>query len=211
MKLIGTALSPYASRVMIAARFKGIDLPMEAPEEGPRSPALLALSPIGKIPVLVDGPLVLPESDVIVAYLEERFPNPTLYPGDAPDRAKIRLVVRLMDTYSAPSFGPFVENSDPAAIANALERIDQALGFVDHFRAGGRFASGPAFSAADCALIPLFHLLELLQGGFGTFDLVRKRPDLEAWWGHSRESEIGTFARAAIDEAIAKMFRERAG
>ena len=210
MKLIGSALSPYAARVMIAARSKGIDLPMEAPEGGPRSAAHLAISPIGKIPVLVDGSLVLPESDVILAYLEDLHPEPTLFPGDAAARANIRLVVRLWDTYSAPSFGPFVENSDQAAIATARERIDSALGYVDHFRRDGEFASGPAFSAADCALIPFFHIMELLQGGFGLFDYVHKRPKLEAWWERTKDSDIGTFARGAIDEAVAKMFQERA-
>lgn len=210
MKLIGTALSPYASRVMIAARFKGIDLPLEAPAGEPRSAQRLAQTPIGKIPVLVDGPLVLPESDVILAYLEDRFPNPTLFPGDAIQRANIRLVARLMDAYSAPSYGPFVENSDPAAIATARERIDQALGYVDHFRIDGEFASGPAFSAADCALIPFFHIMELLQGGFGLFDYVSSRPKLAAWWTRTRGSELGVFATEAMDAAVAKMFQDRA-
>jgi glutathione S-transferase len=210
MKLIGSALSPYAARVLIAARFKGIDLPMEAPEGGPRSAAHLAVSPIGKIPVLVDGSLVLPESDVILGYLEDRHPDPSLFPGDAAARANIRLVTRLWDTYSAPSFGPFVENTDAAAIATARERIDSALGYVDHFRVDGEFASGPAFSAADCALIPFFHIMELLQGGFGLFDYVRSRPRLESWWLRTKDSAIGAFARATIDEAVAKMFAERA-
>jgi len=211
MKLIGSALSPYAARVMIAAHYKGVDLPMEAVEGGPRSLALLALTPIGKIPVLLDGPLALPESDVILGYLEDLYPKPSLYPGDAVQRANIRLVVRLMDNYSAPSFGPFVENSDPAAIATARERIDQALGYVDHFRIDGEFASGAAFSAADCALIPLFHILEILQGGFGLFDLVSTRPKLDAWWTRAKATSIGTFARGAIDEAVAKMFGDRTG
>jgi glutathione S-transferase len=146
---------------------------------------------------------VLPESDVIVAYLEERFPNPTLYPGDTAGRANVRLLSRLMDNYSAPSFGPFLAG-DPAAIAIATERIDQALGYVDHFRIDGEFASGNAFSAADCAWIPFFHVMDRLQDGFQIFDLVRKRPRLEAWWLRTRQSEIGKFAGATIDQAIAE-------
>jgi glutathione S-transferase len=204
MKLIGSTLSPYAMRVILAARLKGIDLPVAAPEGGLRGPAHLALSPIGKIPVLVDGTTVLPESDVILGYLEDRFPSPSLFPGDAAGRANVRLMSRLMDNYSAPSFGPFL-SGDAAAIATATERIDTALGYVDHFRIEGAFASGDAFSAADCAWIPFFHLFERLQDGFQTFDLVRKRPKLEAWWSRTRSSEIGGFARTTIDEAIARM------
>lgn len=208
MKLLGGALSPYATRVMIAAHFKGIDLAIEPTAAGPANPALRALSPIGKVPVLIDGSLVLPESDVIIGYLEDRVPQPTLFPGDAAQRANIRLLARLIDTYSAPSFGPFI-GGDRAAIAVALERIDTALGYVDHFRIDGEFASGTAFSLADCALIPFFHTFEALQNGFGTLDLVRKRPRLAAWWSRARASAIGTFAGQAIDSAVAEFLASR--
>lgn len=203
MRLIGTWLSPYAARVLIAARFKGIDLPVVEPA-GQRSPELLALSPIGKIPVLEDGAVVLPESQLIVEYLEELFPKPTLFPGNAAGRANVRLLAKLMDAYSAPSFGPFLAGDQPA-IAEAIGRIDSSLEYVDHFRIDGPFASGDAFSAADCALIPFFHIFERLQDGFGIFDLVRKRPRLEAWWSRTCASDIGAFARGNIDQAIARM------
>lgn len=210
MKLVGSTLSPYAMRVVLAARFKGIDLPVVEPEGGPRSAAHLALSPIGKIPVLVDGEVVLPESEVILEYLEDRFPTPTLFPGDAAGRANVRLMARLMDAYSAPSFGPFLAG-DPEAIRVATERIETALGYIDHFRTGGAFASGEAFSAADCAWIPFFHVMERLQDGFGTFDLVRKHPNLEAWWSRTRSSDVGEFARRTIDEAIARRLQNPPG
>ena len=206
LKLVGGALSPYAVRVMLAARFKGITLAVEAPAGGPRSAAHLARNPIGKVPVLIDGELVLPESDVIVAYLEDRFPQPTLFPGDAAQRSNVRLLCRLIDTYSAPSLGPFIAGDQPA-ITVAIERIDTALGYLDHFRRDGEFASGDAFSAADCALIPFFHAFEALQNGFKTYDLVRKRPRLQAWWERARSTELGKFAATAIDRAVAEMLR----
>jgi glutathione S-transferase len=208
LKLIGGALSPYAVRVMLAARFKGIELAIEPPATGPRSAEHLARNPIGKVPVLVDGALVLPESDVIVAYLEDRMPLPTLFPGDAAQRSNVRLLCRLIDTYSAPSFGPFIAN-DQQAIAVAMERIDASLGYIDHFRLDGEFASGDAFSAADCALIPFFNAFEGLQEPFKTYDLVRKRPRLQAWWERARATELGQFARAAIAAAVTEMLRSR--
>jgi glutathione S-transferase len=209
MKLFGTALSPYATRVMIAARFKGVELAIERAPFGTRSREHLTRNPIGKVPVLVDGDVVLPESDVILSYLEDRFPEPTLYPGDAAARANARLLCRLIDSYSAPSFGPFLANDAPA-IALASERIDSALGYIDHFRRDGQFASGDAFSAADCALIPFFHAFSGLQGRFHTYDLVRKRPRLDAWWSRARASALGAYACTAIDEAVAELFKQRA-
>jgi glutathione S-transferase len=206
IKLLGSALSPYVVRVMLAARFKGIELKVEAPAGGMRSREHMALTPTGKVPVLLDDTLVLPESDVIVSYLEDRWPTPTLLPGDAKQRAHARLIVRLLDVYSAPSLRPFLQN-DPAAIAVASERIDCALGYIDHFRQEAEFAAGPAFSVADCALIPFFHAFERLQEPFKTFDLVHERPRLEAWWSRARLSPLGEFARAAIDAAVADMLR----
>jgi glutathione S-transferase len=206
MKLLGNALSPYATRVIIAARYKAIELTLVAPQA---EPALRIQNPIGKVPVLVDAALILPESDVIVNYLEDRVPLPTLFPGGAVERANIRLLTRLLDTYSAPSFGPFIGKPDPVAIATALERIDTALGYIDHFRNDGEFASGDAFSAADCALIPFFHAFELLQGGFNTYDLVKKRPRLDAWWSRARTSELGSFARDAMNRAFAEFAARR--
>lgn len=208
MKLIGSTLSPYALRVMIAARAKGVDLPIEEPAGGTRTPEFLAMSPIGKVPVLVDGAMVLPESNVILAYLEDRFPTPTLFPGDATQRANARLLVSLIDNYGAPSFGPFFAN-DPAAVKVALERIDSSLGYVDHFRRDGAFASGDAFSIADCALIPFFVAFEMLPPQFGTFEFVKKRPKLAAWWSRARASEHGSYAMKATMEAAQKFLAQQ--
>ena len=202
MQLLGNALSPYAARVIIAARFKGVDLTLVP--TAPQSAELLARSPIGKIPVLMDGDLVLPESDAILAYFEDVTPTPTLYPGDAKSRALVRLMVRLMDGYSTPSFGPFLPKADPRATAEAMDRIRTALAYVDHFRPDGRFAAGNAFSAADCAWIPFFHLFERLDPSHGVLALVRRHPRLEAWWSYTCDSDLGRFARGAIDGELAR-------
>ena len=208
MKLIGSALSPYALRVILAARAKGLDLPIEEPAGGTRTPQYLALNPIGKVPVLVDGTVAIPESDVILSYLEDRFPNPSLLPGNADERANARLLVRLIDTYCVPSFGPFIQN-DKAAIATALERIDSSLGYIEHFRRDGRFASGDTLSIADCALIPFFVPMDLLQAAFGTIDLVKKRPKLAAWWTRSRETDLGQFAAKEMTAAVQRLSQQR--
>jgi len=207
MKLLGSALSPYAVRVMIAARYKRIEI--EIVEAAPRSPEVLAKSPIGKIPVLVDGDVVLPESDTILGYFEDLVPLPSLYPGGARERALVRLMVRLMDAYSTPSFGPFLPDADRAETAIATGRISDALRYIDHFRPDGSFAAGDSFSAADCAWIPFFHYFERLDATHGVFELVRRYPKLASWWSRARESEPGLYARASIDAEIAKLMQQR--
>lgn len=206
MQLIGDALSPFAVRVMIAARYKGIQLDTSPAAGGPRNAEHLARNPIGKVPVLIDGEVVLPESDVIIGYLEDRVPEPTLFPGDPKRRANARLIARLIDVYSTPSFGPFLQNDAPA-IAVAKQRIADSLRYIDHFRIDGEFAAGDAFSVADCALIPFFNAFEGLQNPFGLYDLVQQSPKLDAWWQRARETEIGRYARTAIGEAVSAFLK----
>jgi glutathione S-transferase len=201
MKLIGDALSPFAARVIIAARYKQIELEVIPATGAMRTAEYLARNPIGKVPVLLDGELVLPESEVIVSYLEDRVPTPSLYPGNAAQRANARLIARLIDAYSVPSFGPFLQN-DPGGIAQAKQRIASSLQYIDHFRIDGAFASGGAFSIADCALIPFFNAFEALEKAHGTYALVAEHVRLDAWWQRARDTEIGKFARDVIGRAV---------
>lgn len=201
LTLIGTGLSPFVLRVMLAARHKGLALQLEAPSGGTRSAEHLALNPMGKVPVLIDGALVLPESEVILGYLDDRFPTPALWPGDAAERAHVRLLVRLQDTYGPPSFNAFLINDRPA-IEISLQRVRDSLSYLEHYRRDGEHAAGTAFSAADCALIPFFCIYERLQPAFQTLDLVHAHPKLSAWWARARASEAGTFAGAVLDEAV---------
>ena len=107
MKLIGAIASPYVTRVVMFARIKGLDLPLEdAPGGSPRSEEYLALTPIGKIPSLdVDG-RILAESEVICEYLEDAYPEKSGFPDNNLDKATSRLISRIVDVYIAPEVGP---------------------------------------------------------------------------------------------------------
>ena len=79
MRLYSSKLSPWGQRVWMQIRLK--DLPIErlgAPGGSLKSPEFLAINPLGKVPALVDGELLVPESDVICEYLEDKFPTPSL-------------------------------------------------------------------------------------------------------------------------------------
>ena len=206
MKLIGTGLSPYVQRVLLAARHKGIELEMSPPEGGPRGAVHLALNPMGKIPVLLDGDLVLPESQVILEYLEDILPTPSLYPGDASQRARIRLVTRLLDTYGPASFNAFIVG-DKDGIELINQRIDECMRYLDHFWPGGTFAAGEEFSAADCALVPVFCIFDSLQTFFQTYERVKAWPTIDAWWGGTRDTEPAVYAADLLKQAIKQMRR----
>lgn len=63
----------------------------------------LALNPKGVVPLLIDDGLVIPESTIICEYLEDRFPEPALMPGDAAGRAQVRAWTKAVDEELHPA------------------------------------------------------------------------------------------------------------
>ncbi len=96
MKLYDAATCPFCARVRIALEEKRLEYETVEIDLQHRPAWLYELNPIGKVPVLDDG-FVLPESAVIMEYLEERYPEPALLPGDMAPRARARLAVFRFD------------------------------------------------------------------------------------------------------------------
>lgn len=99
MKLYSVPLSPFAARVRLAIYRKGLDIEIvPPPAEGLKSAAYLAINPLGQIPALaLDLGTVLGESAVILEYLEDAFPTPSLRPDSIEDLARARLFLRIPD------------------------------------------------------------------------------------------------------------------
>src|SRR6059058_409215 len=96
---------PYAARARIVLAEKGLEYDAVEIDLGDRPAWLYEKNPLGKVPVYEEeGGFVLPESWVIMEYLEERFPEPALWPADPAERALGRLWLdrfddRLRDAY----------------------------------------------------------------------------------------------------------------
>lgn len=213
MILYGGKLSPFVMRPLLVSRAKGAEVTLASFEGGIKSPEYLALCPTGKMPLLVDGDLALPESQVIADYLDMALPGPKLVPGDAVGAAKVRLLVRLADTYVVPQLGGlFRGRENPAGVPDALKGMGEALGYIEHYRnAGDEYAFGSSFTQADAALIPLFFFLDALDGPMPTKALVAARPGLAAWWARAKASPLGAQAVAEQAEGLKQMMAARAG
>jgi glutathione S-transferase len=96
--IIGSYLSPYVRKVLVCLEIKGI--PYEVDHLVPffGDDRFSRLSPLRRIPVLVDGDLVLTDSSVICQYLEDLRPAPSLFPADIRDRARARWLEEFADT-----------------------------------------------------------------------------------------------------------------
>src|SRR5947208_13539355 len=107
MILYDAARCPYCARVRIVLAEKAIPYEPVEIDLSDRPAWLYAKNPSGRVPVLEeDGGLVLPESLVIMEYLEERFPEPPLWPADPAERALGRLWLDPIDVPPADASTP---------------------------------------------------------------------------------------------------------
>jgi len=138
--------------------------------------ALLKLWPIGKFPVLRDDARDqnVPESSIIIEYLDRYYPGRTQFiTGDA-DRARgIRLRDRFYDLYVHEPMQKIVGDrlrpqgkDDPHGVEEAKARLKASYSMIDQEMASRTWAMGEAFSLADCAAAPaLFYANEVLPFG----------------------------------------------
>ena len=157
MTLYDAARCPYCARVRIVLAEKGV--PHETVEIDLRDrPAwLYELNPAGKVPVLEEDGWVLPESAVIGEYLNDRYPEPPLWPDDPGERAAGRLLVFRFDDFSRPYYA--LRRGEEGA----RSRFEEELAFLDRLLAGSRWLSGRTFGLADIAFLPwLLRARELL-------------------------------------------------
>ncbi len=214
MKLYNADLSPFAGRVRMQVYAKGLDVEIVRPPEGGlKSPEYLAVNPLGRVPCLVDGDLVLPESGAITAYLEDAHPSKSLKGGpDAKARARVRLVedVAMLGVMAAmsklfPQLNPKTRNQE--AVDAALVEMDRALAAANKFVVGP-YAGGEALTLADCALAPALFFVTSLLPAFGRTDpLGVHNPRLQAYWAHVREDGTAAKVLAEMGAALAAMNR----
>jgi glutathione S-transferase len=95
--LYDAARCPYCARARIFLAEKGVPHEPVEIDLSDRPAWLYEKNPLGRVPVLEEDTLVLPESVVIMEYLEERYPEPALLPADAAARALERLRVLRFD------------------------------------------------------------------------------------------------------------------
>lgn len=138
--------------------------------------ALLKLWPIGKFPVLRDDARdqTVPESTVIIEYLDRHYPGTTQFIAADADRAwQTRLRDRFYDLYVHEPVQKIVGDrlrpegkKDRHGVEEAEARLQTSYGMIDRQMATRTWAMGEAFSLADCAAAPaLFYANEVMPLG----------------------------------------------
>ena len=98
MQIIGSYVSPYVRKVLACLALKGLDYEIDPITPFYGGDDFERLSPLRRIPVLIDRDLTLCDSSVICAYLDEAYPGRPLLPGSAAGRARARWLEEYADT-----------------------------------------------------------------------------------------------------------------
>lgn len=188
LELYVSALCPYAQRVRIALAEKELRA-VEIEVDPRKKPSyLLALSPDGKIPVLVHRGQTFWESGVINEYLEDAFPDRRLMPEAPQDRAQVRAMVSFADQHIYAPTHDLLLSMDPEMQLKLGEAIALRLRWLeDHSlaRHDGPYLGGTEFGLADIALIPWFEQVAVLEA-FRGFRMPEDCPRLTRWFEVAR-------------------------
>ena len=164
LQLFAHPFSSYCQKVLIALyeNDRPFEFRMLAPEEKRNLVEFAKLSPMRRMPVLVDGDRAVVESSVIIEYLDVQHAGPVrLVPQDASAALEVRGMDRMFDNYVMTPMQRIVfdfirppEVRDPKGVEDARGMLDRAYAWLDGAMAGRRWAAGETFSLADCAAAP---------------------------------------------------------
>lgn len=164
MKLYGFPFSQHVRRVralLIEADLPFEDVPVDLMAGDHRAASFLALNANGKVPVLVDGDLILHESNTILRYLCRKYDLESWYPTHL---AKAAIVDQWMDWNQSRLSGPIVDvvlneafmgpDGDKDAARRGRDQLTELGGILEHHLSENAFLSGPDPTIADLSVAP---------------------------------------------------------
>jgi glutathione S-transferase len=184
LRIIGSYVSPYVRKVLACMHLKGLEYEIDPITAFYGNAEFERLSPLRRIPVLVDGDVELSDSSVICAYLDEAYPGRLLLPEDVKERARARWFEEYADTRLGDVFiwGLFYqkvvypiiwgEPGDQARIAKTLaEDLPREMDYLEGQLPAEGFLFGDEIGLADIAIATFFR-----NGAYAGFE-----PDPARW------------------------------
>lgn len=212
MKLYNLNHSPYATRVRTVIRKKELDVEITAPAEALRTEEFVAHFPMGKIPVLeLDDGSQLPDSWVIMEYLDAVGDGPSLSPVGKLEKAHMQLLARYADTYLSPTglfplFNVVVQGRvaegaevELAALSTELARFERLLGMLPDFEAR-------ELNLGDIALVPHLDFVQMLTPLFGKPEPLAEFSRVDAWQQWVKTDAAVAESSREMAEATAAFF-----
>lgn len=156
MTLYSGSNDPYSHRARIVLAEKGVTFDLYEIDVDSQVDALVEINPYNTVPTLVDRDLVLYESEIIMEYLDERFPHPPLMPVYPVARARSRLLLHRVnrDWYTLMN-KILMRSADPLTIEESKKALLESIMSVSSVFKEMPYFMSEEFSLVDCAIAPL--------------------------------------------------------
>ena len=148
LTLYDAARCPYCARARIALAEKGLEYEVLEIDLSDRPQWIYEKNPTGRVPVIEEDAWILPESSVILEYLEERYPEPPLLPPDPADRALARVWIFRHDDFTKPYYALRREEE------GAAEKFGEQLATLEAALSRQAWLTGAEYGLADIAYVP---------------------------------------------------------
>ena len=198
-ELVSHHLCPYVQRAAVVLLEKSVPFRRTLIDLDNKPDWFKAISPLGKVPLLVVGDEVLFESAVIVEYLDETV-EPKLHPADPLIKARHRAWMEFGSSILGHIW-TIETTGDEAAFSQALAQVDEKFARLEGVLGEGPFFAGEAFSMVDAVFAPVFRYFD----GFDRridLGVFAGKPKLVAWRKALAE-------RKSVKEAVVPDYAER--
>ena len=161
-RLYAHPFSSYSQKALVALYENGTPFDYRNLEDAQANAELVALWPMRRFPVLVDGDRTVIEASCVIEYLDVHYPGPVkLIPEDRDAALEVRMLDRFFDNYiSTPQQKVVFDrlcpeaDRDPHGVGKARAMLETAYAWLDERMATREWAASPDFSLADCAAAP---------------------------------------------------------
>lgn len=195
-------LSPYAQKVKIALREKGVAFDTAVPGGigvGDAAGEFVAANPRAEVPALIHDGFGIFDSTIILEYIEDAWPEPALLPATPADRARVRMIEEVVDTHlEAVNWGLselrwFRRAKGPLAdtlTARASQQVRGYFGWLERELGDRQWFNGDAFGWGDLSVVPY------VNGSVGHGIAPEPGSRLAAWLARANE-------RPSVRETVA--------
>jgi len=210
MILYSGDLSPYSAKVRMQIYAMGVndDFSFELPVVQFFSGKLKEVSPIGRIPILKTDEGLIAESEVIAEYIDELYPQQSLVGNTPLERANIRVLSRIADTYLMDNIflalGQMRVPEPNQAIIDLLtaQVVRGVTALEEYLMADGYAAGGTELTRADCSLVPALYMCDRTLPRLGISNPVLGLVKTEAYWGRIQQNEHAARVIAEMDRGL---------
>ncbi|GER57238.1 glutathione s-transferase [Striga asiatica] len=188
VKLLGFWASPFSRRVEMGLQMKGVDYEFIEEDLQNKSPLLLQSNPIHKkIPVLLHNGKPITESLIILEYIDEAFPGPSLWPKDPYERAQARFWAKFIDEKCNPTLWKACWSTGEEQ-EKTKQESEQLLKILENEIKDKNFFGGDNVGAVDITANFLAHWIGIASELVGLEIITEEKyPNLCNWASRFRE------------------------